>query len=151
MTIVEICVHMDCAGCESKIRKAIRKLEGVDSVEIDMGQQKVTVTGWIDQKKVLKAVRKTGRRAVFWPYPYIGDQFTPQQYYHRDHHPALARSYVASPSSSSSSSSYNYYNHGYDDDSHMYGYHNSPAHAGIVGERASDVFSDENAHGCSIM
>jgi len=36
---------------------------GVDDIDIDMGLQKVTVTGWADQKKVLKTVRKTGRRA----------------------------------------------------------------------------------------
>ncbi|GFS45576.1 heavy metal transport/detoxification superfamily protein [Actinidia rufa] len=44
-------VHMDCAGCESKIRKALQKLKGVDDVDINMGMQKVTVTGWADQKK----------------------------------------------------------------------------------------------------
>lgn len=26
--IVEMCVHMCCAGCEKKIRKAVEKLEG---------------------------------------------------------------------------------------------------------------------------
>ncbi|KAM0939615.1 putative heavy metal-associated domain, HMA, heavy metal-associated domain superfamily [Dioscorea sansibarensis] len=29
MTIVEMCVHMDCEGCESKIRRALQKLKGI--------------------------------------------------------------------------------------------------------------------------
>jgi len=65
-----MCVHMDCPGCEKKIRKAVQRLEGVHDVEIDMAQQRVTVNGDVEQKKVLKAVRRTGRRAVLWPLPY---------------------------------------------------------------------------------
>lgn len=48
MTIVEMCVHMDCEGCEKKIRKALLKLRGVDEINIDMVRQKVTVTGWVE-------------------------------------------------------------------------------------------------------
>ncbi|XP_010920018.1 heavy metal-associated isoprenylated plant protein 28 [Elaeis guineensis] len=149
MTIVEMCVHMDCSGCESKIRKALQKLKGVDNVDIDMGRQKVTVTGWVDQKKVLKAVRKTGRRAVLWPYPYGAENhtFTIQQYYHQQH-PALATgpvSVTAAPSSS-----YNYYKHGYDD-SRMHGSYHPSAHSAVVNERAGDIFSVENPNNCSIM
>ncbi|XVF46752.1 hypothetical protein PTKIN_Ptkin03bG0053600 [Pterospermum kingtungense] len=54
-------VHMDCGGCGSKVKTTLQKLKGVDEVDIDMGMLKVTVTGWADQKKVLKTVRKTGR------------------------------------------------------------------------------------------
>ncbi|XP_072968132.1 heavy metal-associated isoprenylated plant protein 28-like [Typha angustifolia] len=147
MTIVEMCVHMDCAGCESKIRKAIQKLEGVDEVEIDMGRQKVTVTGRVDQKKVLKAARKTGRRAVLWPYTYNGEHQTQQYYYQQQHHPALVQSHVSYGGYPAASSSYNYYKHGYDD-SRMHAY---PNHSAVVGQRAGDIFSDENANGCSIM
>jgi copper chaperone CopZ len=32
--IVEMCVHMCCAGCEKKIRKAIEKLEGRATVSL---------------------------------------------------------------------------------------------------------------------
>jgi hypothetical protein len=30
--IVEMCVHMCCAGCEKKIRKAVEKLEGTNCI-----------------------------------------------------------------------------------------------------------------------
>jgi hypothetical protein len=38
---------------------------GIDSIDINMEMQKVTVMGWADEKKVLKTVRKTGRRAEY--------------------------------------------------------------------------------------
>lgn len=28
LQIVEMCVHMDCPGCETKIKKALKKLRG---------------------------------------------------------------------------------------------------------------------------
>ncbi|KAL5997886.1 Heavy metal-associated isoprenylated plant protein 28 [Asimina triloba] len=62
-------VHMCCAGCEEKVEKALRKIEGIDDIDIDMAMQKVTVTGWADQKKILKTIRKAGRRAKLWPFP----------------------------------------------------------------------------------
>ncbi|XP_040375965.1 heavy metal-associated isoprenylated plant protein 28 [Oryza brachyantha] len=144
MTIVEMSVHMDCAGCEKKIRKAIQRMEGVDDVEIDMERQKVTVNGNVEQKKVLKAVRRTGRRAVLWPHPYTagataGVLAQQQQHYHPGGGQAHA-AHAARPTSS-----YNYYKHGYDD-SLLYG-----ANSAVVGSRATDYFSDENPQSCSVM
>ncbi|KAK9122533.1 hypothetical protein Sjap_012135 [Stephania japonica] len=52
IAIVELLVHMDCEGCKRRIRKAISKLEGVDSMDIDMDKQKVTVTGYVNQRQV---------------------------------------------------------------------------------------------------
>ncbi|XP_058092326.1 heavy metal-associated isoprenylated plant protein 28-like [Magnolia sinica] len=143
MTIVEMRVHMDCAGCESKIKKALQKLEGIDDIDIDMGMQKVTVTGWADQKKVLKAVRKTGRRAELWPFPYNPEYHPYTHYNHHQHHQSHHLTYIAP------SSSYNYYKHGYDDPDH--GYYRRPLHSTILDERASAMFSDENPNACFIM
>ncbi|XP_057419824.1 heavy metal-associated isoprenylated plant protein 28-like [Lotus japonicus] len=130
MTIVEMCVHMDCAGCENKIRKALTKLRGVDSVEIDMGMQKVTVMGWAEQKKVLRTVRKTGRRAELWPYPYEPE-------YH-----AFTRNYSYKPSSS--------HKHGYSN-GEDFGYYRKPIGATLIKEKAMAMFSDDNPHACFIM
>lgn len=146
-----MCVHMCCAGCESRVRKSLAKMEGIDGVEIDMAMQKVTVTGYAEQKKVLKAVRKTGRRAVLWPYPYHPDQLTAPF-----HHPAAAAAsqpahdavYSVNPFaySTASSSSYNYRKHG-TDESMAQGYY-YPAPAASSG---MTMFSDENPNACSIM
>jgi copper chaperone CopZ len=36
LKIVEMCVHMCCAGCEKKIRKAVERLEGTHCVYIQL-------------------------------------------------------------------------------------------------------------------
>lgn len=174
-------VHMDCAGCESKVKSSLKKLKGiiffhhyfvmylfffifylfsrmialvgqlilllcsstgVDDIDIDMAMQKVTVTGWADQKKVLKAVRKTGRRAELWQLPYSPAE--QHGYYNQHQCNGPVTHYAHQPSSS-----YNYYKHGYDSQNHAY-YH-YPAVASIFSNQTGSTFSDENPHACSIM
>ncbi|URE46422.1 heavy metal-associated domain containing protein [Musa troglodytarum] len=68
---VELKVRMDCEGCELKVRNAVSSMTGVHSVDVNRKQNKVTVTGYVDQHKVLKKVRSTGKRVEIWPYvPY---------------------------------------------------------------------------------
>ncbi|KAG9148135.1 hypothetical protein Leryth_025841 [Lithospermum erythrorhizon] len=143
-SIVEIRVHMDCAGCERKIKKALQKIDGVDNVEIDMSNQKVTLTGWLDQKKVLKTVRKTGRKAELWPFPY-NPEFDNYAHYYYDE-------YSRSPAThmfTQSSSSYNYRKHGYCNQNH--GYNQELPHSTIVEDEAGSMFNDDNVNACSIM
>lgn len=42
----------------------------MDDVDVNMNMQKVTVMGWAEEKKVLKTVRRTGRKAELWPFSY---------------------------------------------------------------------------------
>lgn len=134
---------------------------GVDDVDIDMETQKVTVMGWADQKKVLKTVRKTGRRAELWPYPYNPEyhnyyyqhQQQQQNYFYRNPVEVAAaagvsyqqRAYQRLPSTSS----YNYRKHGYTADD--YGYYQPSPYSHIIDDRASAMFSDDNPNACSIM
>ncbi|KAK4256709.1 hypothetical protein QN277_006398 [Acacia crassicarpa] len=68
---VELKVRMDCDGCELKVKKALSSLSGVKSMEINRKQHKVTVTGYVEANKVLKAAKSTGKKAEIWPYvPY---------------------------------------------------------------------------------
>uniref|UniRef100_A0A0D6QXP9 HMA domain-containing protein n=1 Tax=Araucaria cunninghamii TaxID=56994 RepID=A0A0D6QXP9_ARACU len=68
---VEVRVRMDCQGCERKVKNALNSMKGVGTVDVDRKQNKVTVTGYVEAKKVLKRVRRTGKRAEIWPYkPY---------------------------------------------------------------------------------
>ncbi|GLJ41280.1 hypothetical protein SUGI_0854550 [Cryptomeria japonica] len=67
MEVVELQVRLHCKGCERTVRKALCKLKGVQTVDIEMSLHKITVGGYVDQKMVLKTVRKTGRRAELWP------------------------------------------------------------------------------------
>lgn len=44
---------------------------GAKSVEVDLKQQKATVTGYVEAKKVLKAAQSTKKKVELWPYvPY---------------------------------------------------------------------------------
>ncbi|CAD5178239.1 heavy metal-associated isoprenylated plant protein 28-like [Musa acuminata AAA Group] len=146
MPMVEMWVHIDCPGCENKIRKALSKLQGVDAVEIDMAMQKVTVIGWADQKKVLEAVRKTRCTAVLCPYPLNAEtNVQAQEYYHLQHPtPAHRLLFNVAPRS------YNYHKHGYDDSS-LHGYYQEPAQTHIIGDDARARFSDDNPTACSVM
>lgn len=147
-------MHMDCAGCEKTVRKALQDMKGVDSIEIDMAMQKVTVTGIADQKKVLKIVRRTGRRAELWQLPYnpvLRNNNYTNHYNYNQHYYGGPSTYFAAPPPSSS---YNYYKHGYDENQHRdhqyYGYGNQGG-SSIFGSRAGDAFSEESVHGCSVM
>lgn len=117
----------------------------MDNVEIDMAMQKVTVTGWADQKKVLKTVRKTGRRAELWQFPFINSDNS--YVYNQNQCNGPINNYAPQPSSS-----YNYYKHGYDSGSSSnYGYSQNPAHSTVYGYQPTTAFSDENPNACSVM
>ena len=71
MQTVDIKVKMDCDGCERKVRNAVSSMKGAKTVEVNRKQSRVTVSGYVEPKKVLKKVRSTGKKADFWPYvPY---------------------------------------------------------------------------------
>ncbi|KAL0301437.1 UNVERIFIED_CONTAM: Heavy metal-associated isoprenylated plant protein 28 [Sesamum radiatum] len=142
---------MDCPGCESKIKQALHNVKGVDEVDIDMGLQKVTVTGWADQKKVLKTVRKTGRRAELWQFPYNPEtrsrNFTGHHYHYQNNYGGPSTYYAAQPAASC----YNYYKHGYDSHVGAPTYYAGAGNSAVYGNRMGDTFSDENPNACSIM
>lgn len=107
---------------------------GVDTVEIDMDKQKVTVTGYVEERKVIKAVRRTGRKAELWPFPYDAEYYPFALQYLED---------------STFSSTHNYYRHGYT--STVHGYFPDPAYSMIVDDHAFALFNDDNVHACVIM
>ncbi|KAJ1401414.1 Heavy metal-associated domain, HMA [Sesbania bispinosa] len=57
--------------------------EGVESVDVNQKQQRVTVTGRVDPKEVLEEVKNTGKTADIWPfvpynlvtYPYVREAY----------------------------------------------------------------------------
>ncbi|XWS65157.1 hypothetical protein CRYUN_Cryun05aG0067600 [Craigia yunnanensis] len=107
---------------------------GVDSLEIDMDKQKVTVTGCVDERKVLKVVRRTGRKAELWPFPYDSEYYP------------YASEYL---DESTYASSYNYYRHGYNESVH--GYFPDQAYSTFP-DQTVHLFSDDNVHAyCNVM
>lgn len=93
---VEIKVKIDCEGCERKVRRAVEGMKGVTQVEIEAKQSKLSVTGYVEPKKVVARVRhRTGKMAELWPYvpydvvahPYaagVYDRKAPAGYVRRD-------------------------------------------------------------------
>lgn len=140
MSIIEMEVHMDCNGCEGKIREALCMLPGVEAIEVDIQKQKVTVSGYADQMTVLNAVRRTGRKVQLWPYP---DNTHYHSYISQHHY---------QQSSSLASSTYSYETHGYNNETvHAYNQSELPSSSAIMDDKATSLFSDENPHACSVM
>ncbi|GJY43532.1 heavy metal-associated isoprenylated plant protein 28-like protein [Tanacetum coccineum] len=147
---LEMIVNIDCQGCERKVRKALQSLDGVESIDIDMNMQKVTVTGWVDQEKVLKKIRRTGKKAELWPFPYNQESLTFTQQY------ADMYSYHSDPATYFHTdrpeiSTYDYNTHGYNGYGHVT--YQEPPYSLTTGfgEKATTAFSDENVNACLIM
>ncbi|KAA8535882.1 hypothetical protein F0562_030885 [Nyssa sinensis] len=74
MEVNELKVHLHCKACEKAVRKALCKIKGVTCVEIDVKLSRISVLGYADCKMLIKAIRKTGRRAEVWPSKLLGRQ-----------------------------------------------------------------------------
>lgn len=131
---VELKVRMCCTGCERVVKKAIFKLRGIDSVEVDLPMEKVTVIGYVERNKVLKAVRRAGKRAEFWPYPNPPLYFTSTSDYFRD-------------TTNEFKESYNYYRHGYN----IGDKHGTIPVTQRGDDKVSNMFNDDNVNACCLM
>lgn len=66
-------VDMDCEGCKQKVRRALKGIPGLEKIDIDLKEQKVTVKGKLDARNVYETVkRKSGKRTVLL-YPELKD------------------------------------------------------------------------------
>lgn len=125
---VELKVRMDCDGCELKVKKALSSMKGVQKVEINRKQQRVTVSGYVEANKVLKKAESTGKKAEIWPYvPYnlVSHPYAAGAY-DKKAPPGYVRKVDAAAVSSHASS--------YSQDDHL-----------------ANMFSDDNPNACSVM
>ncbi|KAI5432225.1 hypothetical protein KIW84_036102 [Lathyrus oleraceus] len=60
---------MSCTGCSGAVNRVLEKMQGVESFEIDMKEQKVTVKGNVKPQDVFETVSKTGKKTEFWVEP----------------------------------------------------------------------------------
>lgn len=107
---------------------------GIDSVEVDLPMEKVTVIGYVERNKVLKAVRRAGKRAEFWPYPNPPLYFTSTSDYFRD-------------TTNEFKESYNYYRHGYN----IGDKHGTIPVTQRGDDKVSNMFNDDNVNACCLM
>ncbi|KAI3448584.1 hypothetical protein Pfo_005249 [Paulownia fortunei] len=63
--ILKASIH--CEGCKRKVKKILTQLQGVDFVEVDTKQQRVTVTGSVYADALIKKLVKSGKHAEVWP------------------------------------------------------------------------------------
>ncbi|KAJ3671722.1 hypothetical protein LUZ60_007801 [Juncus effusus] len=59
-------VGMSCEGCVGAVNRVLGKMQGVDSYDVDIKEQKVTVKGNVTPDAVFKTVSKTGKKTEFW-------------------------------------------------------------------------------------
>ncbi|KAL9254697.1 Copper transport protein ATX1-like protein [Drosera capensis] len=59
-------VGMSCQGCVGAVKRVLGKMEGVETYDINLEEQKVTVKGNIQPDAVLQTVSKTGKKTTFW-------------------------------------------------------------------------------------
>ncbi|XP_074585959.1 heavy metal-associated isoprenylated plant protein 9 [Curcuma longa] len=61
---VVLSLDLHCVGCAEKIEKCILKCRGVESVEVDMKQNLVTVKGMVDPQALCSRIHKRTQRQV---------------------------------------------------------------------------------------
>ncbi|KAL3640395.1 hypothetical protein CASFOL_015363 [Castilleja foliolosa] len=62
-------VHIHCQGCMHKVKKLLRKVEGVYEVRIEVDEHKVTVLGKVDSWRLIEKLAKSGKHAEIWTPP----------------------------------------------------------------------------------
>ncbi|XP_072953854.1 heavy metal-associated isoprenylated plant protein 45 [Typha angustifolia] len=66
MAVVELKVGMHCEKCIKAIKKAIKKIDDMETYQLDTEQNKVTVTGNVTTEEVMKVLQKIGKSATSW-------------------------------------------------------------------------------------
>ncbi|MCO5591903.1 hypothetical protein L7F22_045896 [Adiantum nelumboides] len=62
---VVVRVDMDCEACKQKVKKVLKNFPGVENIDLNSDEQKVTIKGNVDAWKVFEALRsKCGRRTM---------------------------------------------------------------------------------------
>ncbi|MFS8016677.1 putative heavy metal-associated domain, HMA, heavy metal-associated domain superfamily [Helianthus anomalus] len=56
---------MSCGSCVGAVKRVHGKMEGVETFDIDLEQQKVTVKGNVQPDAVRPTVSKTGKKTEF--------------------------------------------------------------------------------------
>ncbi|CAK8563738.1 unnamed protein product [Lathyrus sativus] len=60
--ITQIQVRVDCNGCAQKIKKALNDINGIHDLRIDLDRQRLTIIGWADPEKIVKAIKNKARK-----------------------------------------------------------------------------------------
>ena len=59
-------VAMMCTGCSGAVERVLGKMEGVQSFDVNLETQKVTVVGTVTLDEVMAKIAKTGKAVEPW-------------------------------------------------------------------------------------
>lgn len=65
--VLKVSIH--CQGCKRKVYKILHGVEGVYTINIDVKQHKVIVTGNVEADTLIRKLIKSGKNAELWPEP----------------------------------------------------------------------------------
>ncbi|OWM85003.1 hypothetical protein CDL15_Pgr027790 [Punica granatum] len=94
-------VHVNCQGCRHKVKKLLRKIDGVHKVKIDPEEQLVTVSGIVNPEILVRKLVNSGKHAELLPSieadskREIRSLISDLSSMHNDHEPMLPTSYGA--------------------------------------------------------
>ncbi|KAI5081795.1 hypothetical protein GOP47_0001538 [Adiantum capillus-veneris] len=71
---VVVRVDMDCEACKQKVRKVLKNFPGVENIDLDTEEQKVTIKGHVDAWKVYEALKKKCGRRTMLVYPQLSKE-----------------------------------------------------------------------------
>eukprot|EP00249_Psilotum_nudum_P028129 c3673_g1_i1 orf=420-1067(+) len=69
---ISLKVYIHCKGCEKKVNKILSAVEGVQKINIEQSIGKVTVTGTVDSKILIRKLEKAGKVADLWSHSQAG-------------------------------------------------------------------------------
>uniref|UniRef100_A0A164TLS1 HMA domain-containing protein n=1 Tax=Daucus carota subsp. sativus TaxID=79200 RepID=A0A164TLS1_DAUCS len=64
--VVELKVGLHCDECIKKILKAVKKIEDIETYDVDTQLNKITVSGRVTTEEVMKALQKIGKQSTIW-------------------------------------------------------------------------------------
>ncbi|XP_015575708.1 heavy metal-associated isoprenylated plant protein 37 isoform X2 [Ricinus communis] len=64
--LVELKVNLHCEECIKKILKAIKKIQDIETYNVDIELNKVIVTGNVTTQEVIRVIHKIGKTATTW-------------------------------------------------------------------------------------
>ncbi|KAL6509371.1 hypothetical protein OROGR_022681 [Orobanche gracilis] len=64
--VVELKVGLHCEECIKKILKAIKKIEDIETYDVDKSLNKVSVTGNVTVEEVIKVISRIPKKATAW-------------------------------------------------------------------------------------
>ncbi|XP_060219205.1 heavy metal-associated isoprenylated plant protein 35-like [Lycium barbarum] len=63
--VLKVSIH--CEGCKRKVKKILQQVHGVYAIDIDLKQQRATVTGDVEAESLLRKLQKSGKHAELIP------------------------------------------------------------------------------------